>query len=226
MRKRYGSSSKVKAMTTDQLISLLVADLKPVDRRRILRSVVIALAIGTAAAFGVMLLIFGPRPEMLDARNLDFLLIKLLFAFGVVVTAAIFLPRLARPGAKMRSAPVLIFIPFVAIAATAAVALGSAHFSAWTGMIVEKDSLTCLPSILLLAVLPFTALIWALRSGAPTDQTHAGEIAGLVAGGLGALACTFPCVDGSLPSIALWYGLPIGICATFGTKLGPTLLRW
>ncbi len=127
MRKRYGSSSKVKAMTTDQLISLLVADLKPVDRRRILRSVVIALAIGTAAAFGVMLLIFGPRPEALDARNLDFLLIKLLFALGVVVTAAIFLPQLARPDAQMRSPAALIFVPFAAIAIAAAVALGSAQ---------------------------------------------------------------------------------------------------
>src|SRR5260370_40910894 len=99
-------------MTTDQLISLLVADLKPVDRRRILRSVVIALAIGTAAAFGVMLLIFGPRPEALDARNLDFLSIKLLFAFGVVVTAAIFLAQLARPGAQLCSSPPLLFVHF------------------------------------------------------------------------------------------------------------------
>lgn len=213
-------------MTTDQLIALLVADLKPVDRRCILRAVIVALITSTAAAFGVMFLIFGSRPEMPGARDPDFLASKLLFAFAVVVTGAIFLPRLARPGAEMGSSTVLILTPFAAIAAVAAVALGSAHFSAWTGMIIEKDWLTCLLSIPLLAVLPFTALIWALRVGAPTDRTCAGEIAGLVAGGLGAMACAFPCVDGSLPSIALWYGLPIGICATFGAMLGPSLLRW
>ena len=159
-------------------------------------------------------------------RNLRFLLIKLLFALAVVVTGTVFLPSLSRPGARMGSSSVLIFTPFAAIAAAAAVALGSVHFSAWTGMIVEKDSLTCLPAIPLLAVLPFAALIWALRMGAPTDGTRAGEVAGLVAGGLGALACAFPCADGSLPSIALWYGLSIGMCAAFGAKLGPTLLRW
>lgn len=213
-------------MTTDQLITLLAADLKPVDRTRILRAVIIALAIGAAAAFGVMLLIFGLRLEMPGARDPDFLATKLLFAFAVVVTGAIFLPRLARPGAEMRNSPALIFTPFAAIAAAAVVVLGSAHFSAWAGMIVGKDSLTCFLSIPLLAVLPFTALISALRIGAPTDRTHAGEIAGLVAGGLGALVCAFPCVDGSLPSIALWYGLPIGICATLGAMLGPSLLRW
>ncbi len=213
-------------MTTDQLINLLAADLKPVDRRRILRAVIIALAIGTAAAFGVMLLIFGVRPEMPGVRNPDFLVMKLLFAFAVVVTGAIFLPRLARPGGEMHSSPALIFAPFAAIAAATVVVLGPAHFSSWIGMIVGRDSLTCLLPIPLLAVLPFTALIWALGVGAPTDRARAGEIAGLVAGGLGALACTFPCADGSLPSIALGYGLPIGICATFGAKLGPSLLRW
>lgn len=211
-------------MTTDQLITLLVADLKPVDRWRILRAMIVALAIGTAAAFGVMFLIFGIRSEMPGARDPDFLVIKLLFAFAVVVTGSVFLPRLARPGAELRSSPALIFTPFAAIAAVAAAALGSDHFS--TGMIVGEDSLTCLLSIPLLAVLPFTALIWALSIGAPTDRTCAGEIAGLVAGGLGALACAFPCADGSLPSIALWYAFPIGICATVGAKLGPSLLRW
>lgn len=213
-------------MTTDQLISLLAADLKPVDPRRILRAVIVALAIGTAAAFGVMLLIFGIGLEMPGARDPDFLVIKLLFAFAVVVTGAVFLPRLARPGVETHGSPALLFAPFAVIAAVAAVALGSAHFSTWTGMIVGEDSLTCLLSIPLLAVLPFTALIWALSIGAPTDRTCAGEIAGLVAGGLGALACAFPCADGSLPSIALWYAFPIGICATVGAKLGPSLLRW
>jgi len=213
-------------MTTDQLISLLAADLKPVDRWRILRAVIVALAIGTAAAFGVMLLIFGARAEMPGVRNPDFLVIKLLFAFTVVATGTIFLPRLARPGAETRSSPALIFTPFAAIAAATAVVLGSTHFSSWIGLIVGKDSLTCLLSIPLLAVLPFTALIWALSIGAPTDETRAGEIAGLVAGGLGAFVCAFPCADGSLPSIALWYGLPIGICAIFGAMLGPSLLRW
>jgi len=218
--------SKAKPMTTDQLITLLAADLKPVDLRRILWAVIVALVIGTAAAFGVMLLIFGSRPEMPGLSNPDLLVIKLLFAFAVVMTGAKVLPRMARPGTETRSFPALIFTPFVAIAAAAVVVLGSAHFSSWIGMIVGKDSLTCLLSIPLLAILPFTALTWALTIGAPTDRTRAGEIAGLVAGGLGALACAFPCADGSLPSIALWYSLPIGICATFGAMLGPRLLRW
>jgi hypothetical protein len=155
---------------------VLAADLKPVDPRRILRAVILALAISTAAAFGVMLLIFGLRPEMPGARNPDFLVIKLLFAFAVVVTGAIFLPQLTRPGAEMRNSRALVSTPYAAIAAVATAALGSVHFSTWPDMIAGKDRLTCLLSIPLLVVLPFTVLIWALSDGAPTDRTRAGEL--------------------------------------------------
>ncbi|SRR5258708_15870204 len=213
-------------MTTDQLIALLVADLRPVDPRGVLHAVIIALAVGLAAALGVMTSTFAFPPELLDGRNLEFLSIKLLFASAVVATTAVLLPQLARPGATMHRTPALILMPFVVLAVSAAVALATAHSSAWAGMIVEKDSVRCLPAILLLAILPFTALVWALRVGAPTDRIRAGAIAGLAAGGLGAFACAFPCAEQSLSSIALWYGLPIGICAAIGAKLGPNLLRW
>jgi len=213
-------------MTTNQLIDLLVADLKPVDERRTLHAVIVALVIGLAAALGVMSLIFASPPELLDGKNLVFLLVKLVFASAVVATTAVFLPQLARPGIKMRRTPALILMPFAAFAAAAAVELASVHSSAWAAMIVEKDSLTCLPAVLLLAILPFTALMWGLRAGAPTDRIMAGAIAGLAAGGLGAFACAFPCTEQSLPSIALWYGFPVGVCAAVGAKLGPSLLRW
>jgi hypothetical protein len=86
-------------MTTDQLISLLVADLKPVDRGRISRALIIAVVAGAVTAFGAMFLLLGPRPEIFADENSGFLVTKLLFTSGVVATAAVFLPRLARPGA-------------------------------------------------------------------------------------------------------------------------------
>jgi hypothetical protein len=216
----------VKAVTTDQLIELLAADLTPVGRRRVFSTMILGFALSTAEAFGAMVLIFDPRPEVLSERSLDTLLIKILFASGVAAIAAVFLPQLARPQMRMRSLPKLVFIPFVAVAASATVALVSSHWSSWAGMIVGQDWKTCLFMIPVLAIMPFASLIWALRMGASTDPKHAGELAGLVAGGLGALACTFPCVDGALPSIALWYSFPIVMCATVGAKLGPILLRW
>lgn len=213
-------------MTTDQLVALLVADLRPVNPKRVLRAVIIALATGLAAALVATMLIFVLPPELLDGNNLKLLSIKLLFASGIVATAAAFLPQLARPGAPMRGSFAFALMPFVLIVVAATAELVWTNSSAWPGMLIEQDSLTCLPSIPLLAILPFISLIWALRMGAPTDRVRAGAVAGLTAGGLAAFACAFPCTEQSLPSIALWYGFPIGICAAIGAKLGPSLLRW
>lgn len=213
-------------MTTEQLINLLVMDLKPVSRSRISWALTIALATGAAAAFGAMLLGFGSHLTPLSGRNLISLSTKVVFALSVVATATVFLPRLARPGAPMRTLPKLFLVPFAAIVASAAVALASRDRSAWPDMMLAADSVTCVVSIPLLAAMPLAFVISALRVGAPTDSVHAGEAAGLVAGGFAALACAFPCVNETLPAIALWYGIPIGLCAAVGAKLGPRLLRW
>jgi hypothetical protein len=213
-------------MTTDQLINLLVADLKPVDRGRISRALILAMVVGAATTFGVMFLLLGSHPETFGGENSSFLATKLLFALGVVATAAVFLPQIARPGAEGRSFLVIVSLPFIAIAALASTALGSAHWSTWGDLIVGNTWLACLLTIPPLAIVPFLALVWALHTGAPTALTRAGAAAGLVAGGLSAMACSLPCLDHSFPAIAVWYGLAIGICAIVGAKLGPSLLRW
>jgi len=213
-------------MSTDQLIALLVADLKPVDSNRAVRSLLIAIAIGAAAAFGAMLITVELRPELLDRRNLKFLFVKLFFASSVAGIAAVFLTKVVRPGAQLHYSPGLVFLPLVGMMGVAARALASAPFNAWPGMIVENDSLTCVLAIPLLSALPFVILVRALRVGAPTDLALAGEIAGLVASGIGTSACALFCVEQWVSSIAIWYGLPIGLGAFGGSKLGPRLLRW
>lgn len=213
-------------MTTDQLIELLTADLKPVDRRRTPRAISAALPVGAAAAFATMLLILGPDPRLLSSPNLDLLFIKLLFTLSVIATAAPLLPQLARPAPEQRGLFMFVSFPFLVILIVAVMVLATSHWSTWGGIIVGKDWLTCLIAIPLLAIVPFSAVISAIRTGAPTDRRGAGAVAGLVAGGLGAAACALSCPDESIPSIALWYGLTIGMCAAFGAGLGPRLLRW
>jgi hypothetical protein len=126
----------------------------------------------------------------------------------------------------VQKSPALIFLPFIAIVVAAASALASVPVTAWSEMIFEEHAVRCLLTIPLLAIPPFMALVCALRLGAPTDLSSAGEIAGLVAGGLWATACALPCVDHLIPAVAVWYGMPIGIWALLGARLGPKLLRW
>jgi hypothetical protein len=213
-------------MRTDQLIESLAAELKPIDRTRISRALLSALMIGAIAVLFFMFAVFGSIPNLVERPHPDVFLTKLLFGIGVATTAAIFLPKLARPRAHAQNLPALIFVPFVAIVAAAASTLASVPVTAWSDMVFEEHSVRCLFAIPLLAILPFTALVCALRLGAPTDLSFAGAIAGLVAGGLGAATCALPCVDLWIPAIAIWYGVPIGVCAIVGARLGPRLLRW
>jgi hypothetical protein len=213
-------------MRTDQLIESLVAELKPIDRTRINRALLSALAIGAIAVFSIMFAVFGAVPNLLGRPHPDVFVSKLFFGVGVAVTAAIFLPKLVRPRVYAHNLPALIFVPFVAVVAAAASALASVPVTAWSDMVFEEHSVRCLLAIPTLAIPPFMALVCALRLGAPTDLSFADALAGLVAGGLRAAACALPCVDHWIPAIAIWYGIPIGVCAIGGARLGPWLLRW
>lgn len=213
-------------MRTDQLIDFLAAELKPVDRRRSSRALIVALAVGSAAALGAMLIFFCTRYEPLDAENLVSLSIQLLCTLAIVAIAAAYLPQFACPNAKGRSFVALISIPFGAIVAFAAVVFAFSHRVLLDDMIFDKEGLACLFYIPFSAIVPFAAVVWALRTGAPTDLTRAGAAAGLVAGALSAAACSFPCAIEPYLSIALWHGLAIEICPKVGVKLGPRLLRW
>jgi len=121
-------------MRTDELIALLVADLKPVDPARVSRSPIIASLIGAAAAFAAMLLVLGPHPEIFEVQKLGGALsIKVLFTVGTVVAAAAYLPQFARPGAEGRGFLVVVCLPFAAIATFAAVPLVTTNSVGFTG---------------------------------------------------------------------------------------------
>jgi hypothetical protein len=213
-------------MTTDELIHALAADLTPVNRRRIAHLLAAALVLGAMMAFGAMFLVVGPRPEGFRSPYLHFELAKLLFTLSVVAIAALHLPQLARPGELRPTFFVVVCIPFVAMVLFSIASIVSAEGSNQINMLVGETWPTCLVFIPLLAVAPFTTIVSALRAGAPTNLTATGSAAGLVAGGLVAMACSLTCLDDSLPSIAAWYGSMIVACAVVGAKLGPELLRW
>jgi hypothetical protein len=117
-------------------------------------------------------------------------------------------------------------LPFVAVMLLAAFNLAVAPRSHWNSMILGGQWLKCLVSIPLIALVPFAAIVWAVRRMAPTDLWRTGALAGLVAGSLSAAGYALHCVDDSVAFVALWYGGTIALCALAGWHLGPRLLRW
>jgi hypothetical protein len=213
-------------MKTDQLIDMLSTNVEPVKSGQIWKPLIWALAIGGAASFCVMLATVGLRTDAAGGVHIGFLALKLLFMLSVISTGTALLMKLIRPGQEARKLFRFLFLPFLVAGFVGAVALALEPSAAWHPMILGTQWVTCLYCIPLFAIVPFSALIWALRKGAPTNLNRTGAIAGLVAGGVGATAYAFHCPDDSLPFIAVWYGAMILVCAWIGARLGPRLLRW
>jgi hypothetical protein len=212
-------------MKTDDLVALLSTDLEPVECRSIVRALCFALGGGSIMALGIAFFSLGFCSDFTTTRALIVLTLKLALAIGVVALAMVYLTRLARPGGERKIPPFLIVVPFLVLGFLAVISLGTprAH---WDTMIVGDDWLQCLFSIPIIAIVPFAGSVWALRKGAPTNLVRAGAFAGLVAGGVSAMAYALHCTDDSLPFIAIWYGGTILLCTLAGAALGPRFLRW
>jgi hypothetical protein len=213
-------------MKTDDLIAMLGNNVEPVAKIRFGRIVAGAVIAATAVAIGGVLLTMGLRPDLTGARAIGYLLFKLAFMALVLVPASIFLTRLARPGGERGVSTIVLALPFLTVTALGIMALALTPQSHWSAQVMGDEWIECLVSIPVIAVVPFAAIIWAVRRMAPTDLVRAGALAGLVAGCISAVGYALHCTADSLPFVAVWYGGTIVLCSTAGAWLGPRLLRW
>ncbi len=213
-------------MKTDDLVAALSTRIEPVNHRLVGRTMGIALVAAAVVALGLMLVGLGIRMDLMTTRALMFLLLKLAFTVGVVGVSSVYLMRLARPGGERKTSSILAMLPFAAILLLAAISLGLAPSSHWDEMVMGDEWLECLLSIPIIAIVPFAVIVAAMRKAAPTNLVRTGAFAGLISGGVSAMAYALHCTDDSLPFVALWYGGTIVLCTLAGAALGPRLLRW
>ena len=213
-------------MKTDDLVAMLSTNVEPIGRGLVGRTISIAVVAGAVIALGFTLAALGIRADLTTTRAAVFLLLKVAFGLAVVGVAIRYLTKLARPGAERGISPLSIALPFVVIALLGLISLGGAPSSHWNRMILGDEWLECLLSIPIIAVVPFAVTIFAVRRAAPTNLVRTGAFAGLIAGGISAMAYALHCTDDSLPFVAVWYGGTIVLCTLAGAALGPRLLRW
>ena len=214
---------------TDQLIDMLSANLEPVNPRRLGKTLVLAILAGGAGAAVLMLVMLGPRAGLQSAAHLEWAALKLVLPLSVIGLGTPSLARSMCPGLETRMNWPLVVFPFVVAIAVGLAMLLIVSPEAWIKMLLgagQMRSPRCFLCILSFAATPLAVLIWALREGAPTQLEASGALAGIVAGGIGAVAYAFNCDSDTIPFITIWYSAAILLCAFIGARLGPRLLRW
>ncbi len=123
-------------MKTEDLVAALSARIEPVNHRLVSRTMGIAILAAAGVTLGLMLIGPGIRADLMTARALTFLVLKLAFAVAAVGVSSIYLMRSARPSGERRTSSSRIMMPFAAIVLLAAVSLGLAPSSHWDEMVM------------------------------------------------------------------------------------------
>jgi hypothetical protein len=210
---------------TGDLIRALAAD-SEVHAMPPGRALALALIPGVAIALGLHFAVLGLRPHLLTLLGDPRLLFKLCLTFLLVALSGALVSRIARPGADIRRAALMLAIVPALLAAAGLAELLAVPAAEWGQRLVGTKAMFCLKTIPFLAAAPLVAVLLALRQGAPEHPALAGAAAGLFAGAIGAAFYATHCPDDSPLFVAAWYTLAIGFVAAIGAVAGTRLLRW
>jgi hypothetical protein len=212
-------------MKTDHLINAIVED-RALRAPALFPRVMIALASGGAASTLLFGLALGVRPDIGSALATWRFLLKLVLVATSLALGLWASARLAHPDANLRRVGGVLFVVPVLLVTGVGLELTVLPSEAWYTRAIGSNSRICLTAVPLLSVIPLTALLVALRAGAPRSPSSAGAVAGLLAGGLAATLYATHCVDDSPLFVALWYTPAVAIVMLAGAIAGRRLLRW
>lgn len=213
-------------MQTDDLISLMSMDDRPVDTGWLRRATWLAAFAALAATAGLVLLTLGTRPDFTSAWTTLPVIAKAAFGASIAAIALVLFQNSLRPGLKPARRLPFIALPLLAAAGWALLALAQAPAEHWHALIFGRYWRACLIAVPLYALFPLVVLLLLARRGAPVDSTLTGACAGLASAGLATVAYSLHCPDDTAPFLATWYTIATAIMAALGALILPRFLRW
>jgi hypothetical protein len=211
---------------TDELITLLARDATPVKPGGLPVRITMLALVGALAAFGILVVWLGIRPDLAEAVTGPTYWMKTLYTLGVGIAGFALAERLSRPGAKGRIGWALAGFFAAAITALAVSQLVATPPEQMRAAFMGSSWDKCPWRILVLSLPGLAVILWTMRSFAPTRPALAGGAAGLLAGGIAATVYGLHCQEIAAPFVALWYSLGIILSAVLGAVVGSRLLRW
>lgn len=210
-------------LSTDALIAQLAATPAPASRYAPAHLIWV-MAVTALLCLVAQLLTSGPRPGLGTALMEPMILAKIGLPLAVLVLAWPMAAHLARPGARIRSWPLIV--PVAAAVALSLWALfvtpGDRIIAAWMG----KSPQGCVASVLTLSILPLLAGMRVMRQGASTRPRLSGALIGLAAGAGASAGYALSCTEDSPLFFVFWYGAAILLTTAIGALAGQRFLRW
>jgi hypothetical protein len=212
-------------MRTDDLILALGADARP-QGPSLTGRVMLALAIGACISLAVFMTLLGMRPDVMAAAHTMRFDLKFLDTLALLTPACLLCLRMSRPEIEAGTMLAWLLAPVALLAVAVAVELATVPSAMWMRKLMGKNWLHCLLLVPIFSLPPLTALILALRAGAPRHPALTGALAGLTAAGVSATIYATDCPDDSPLFVATWYPLASGVVAGLGALAGRKWLRW
>jgi len=213
-------------MKTDDLIGLLASQVTRVERGALARRFAKALPLGMLGSLVLMSVVFGVRHDLGSVARSGIFWAKVAYPLAVAIGALLAVTRLGRPGVRAGYAWALIALPFVAVWSAGLFVLHGATPGERWPIVLGQTWRTCPFNILLLSVPTFPAVLWALKSLAPTRLRLAGAVAGLLASSLATIVYCLHCPEMSPAFWSVWYAIGMLIPAGIGAWVGERVLRW
>jgi hypothetical protein len=209
---------------TEDLISALAVDSKP--KRRLGRSLLIALVAGAAIAGAAFFTTLGFRHDIESAMHTMRFLFKFLVTLSLAAAAIGVVWRIGRPAVPLAPAAWALAIPALLLVAAVAIELAVMPEASWEARLVGRNWIHCLMAIPALSIPILAGLLYVMRDGAPRSPTLAGAMAGLASAAIAATYYASNCTDDSPLFVATWYTLAVIIVTLAGAVVGRRLLQW
>ncbi|PSH64556.1 hypothetical protein CU103_11705 [Phyllobacterium sophorae] len=213
-------------MMTNDLITRLTGELKPVPRTAVIMRVATGLGISLAASAILMLLWLGMRPDLAEASTTMMFWTKFSYTLILAVAGAWAVKRIAHPLGSIRVNLGLMAGAIVVMIILAFAQLAMTPPDEYMAMLKGRTIAVCTFNIVILSLPLLIGAFWVLRGLAPTRLTVAGAAAGLAAGAIAALVYSFHCFESAMPFIAVWYTLGVLVAGLIGAITGRFILRW
>jgi hypothetical protein len=212
-------------MKTADLIAALAAE-PPPPPLRLGRRVALALILGAAISAALFMTALGPRADFDAAAHTMRFDLKFVDTLALLLPSVLLAARLLRPEARPGALVAALVAPFVLLGGAVIVELVVTPADLWMTRLIGTNALHCLTLIPLMSIPPLTALIVAMRAGAPSHPALTGALAGAAAAGTAATIYAANCTDDSPLFVASWYPLATLIVVAAGALAGRKWLQW